>query len=197
MKLPDKKRDRWMLLAFVVTTVVALAYLGWSVFWVRLQKERDRNTSKQDELAGKIVKAERELKQAPGYARKYAAAQDELNAMVSNRLLRPILGSYQLSLQARLNPVIRGSGFQLATVTSISNQPFPARDSTGTFACLLAEITGTGSFDVICRMIEAVLAVSPCIQVSEITIQGQGKEKPETHRASIRIEWPILAQEKE
>jgi hypothetical protein len=153
--------------------------------------------AKREELTGKITKAERELKLAPGFAEKYAAAKAELGAMVSNRLLRPILGSYALSLQERLTPLIRGSGFQLANITPIGNQPFPARASTGTFACCLAEITGTGSFETICRMIEALLATSPCIHVTEITIQGQGKDKIESHRASIRIEWPILVQDKE
>lgn len=197
MKLPENKKDRRLLLAFVVITMIALAYLGWTVGWVRMQKARIQDSTKKEELTGKISKAERELKLASGYAGKYTGAQAEFNAIVSNRLLRPILGSYQLSLQERLTPVIRNSGFQLAAVTPIGKQPFPVRDNTGTFACFLVEITGTGSFDVICKLIDALQAVSPCIQVTEITIQGQDKDKAEKHRASVRIEWPVLAQDKE
>jgi len=198
MKLPEKKRDRNLLLAFIAVTALALLYLGRTIFWAPMQKARALDQVKQDELADKIAKAERELRLAAGFAGKYAEAQARFGNMVSNNLLRPILGSYQISLQERLTPVIRATGFQLAGITPIGNQPFPSRNgSDSVFACYMAEITGTGSFDTICRLVEAILAVSPCIHVSEITIQGQGKERPAAHRVSIRIEWPIQMQNKE
>lgn len=196
MKLPESKRDRKLLLAGAGIAVVAFAYLGWSLAWVPMKQAQARDQARQEELSAKITKAERELRMAPAFARQCADARAELGSLVSNRLLRPILGSYQLSLQERLGPIIRASGFQLAAITPIGNQPLPARESTGTFACYLTEITGTGSFDVICRLIETLLTANPYIHVTEITIQSQGKERPETHRASIRIEWPVLAQDK-
>jgi hypothetical protein len=197
MKLPESKRDRVLLLALAAIVAALVAYVGWLVVWVPMRRARTRDMANLGDLAEKITRAERELRLAPSFARKYADAQAEMGTLVSNRLLRPILGSYQLSLQERLVPIIRGSGFQFTTVTPLGNQPLPARNSTGTFACYTAEITGTGSFDMISRLIEAILTANPYITVTEIIIQGQGRENPEAHRVSIRIEWPVLSQDKE
>jgi hypothetical protein len=197
MKLPENKRERILLIAFVTPSLVAIVYLGRSLFWTPTREAHARNQEKIAQLADKIAKGERELKVAPEFSARFDDSQALFSQMVSNNLLRPILGSYQISLQERLTPVIRATGFNLSAMMPVGNQPFPSHAKTGTFACTMAEITGTGSYETICRLIGAILNVSPSIQITEITIQGQEKSQPQLHRTSIRIEWPIKAKEDE
>ena len=198
MKLPNTKKELYMLMGLFAVVIIAIIYLAQTLFAAPLLKSNSENILKIKDYTKKIANAEKTLRRSEIIEKENIALKSELDFITTNNFLRPTLGSYQISLEERLKEPIKKTGFKLETVKQLSTLKYPtSNDNEMDFSCCVAEIAGSGSYTTICNVLNTVLDASPAIHIAEIVIRGQGAQNPTEHNLSLRIEWPLAEQDKE
>jgi Tfp pilus assembly protein PilO len=123
--------------------------------------------------------------------KQYALSKGELDKLLTEGVIEPLLGSFAMRGKALLDPIAQETGFTLENVKELPLIPLqlPKDPPTQTYGRQSVEFTGQGSYPQIAAFIAKAEASQPLITLSSLIILAQ-QQSPETHRAIIVFEWP-------
>ena len=192
MKLPDNKRDRNMILALAAVAVISVPYLLVQLGLKPLRAEWTKARQEKFDTALKVDKAETELAKMPQRRIAYRDIVTELAGISEQNVLHAVLGSYLLRVRQSMENLAEACGFQVDSVREIGILEIPGKreDRDRVFKSYSVQVSGTGSFGALCRLIQRLEESSPYLSVSAIVISAQPTE-PQAHRITFSVQWPI------
>lgn len=193
MKLPESKKER--IQVFVLIGIGALLALFAIVQLAVLPFMASRRAllTKAEEQGRKLEKAQKELQRAPGFKEQYDRVTIEIDKIVAANVLRPILGSYLVGVTETIENTARDSGLRVEEIQEVGVRELPRKKTDMTprsFKSYAVQVTGEGSYDRLRAFLAKMEDDNPVLCVTEMRIVGR-PEKPDQHRFSLRIEWPI------
>lgn len=197
MKLPVNKKDRIQVFVLIGIGVVAVLYavvqLAVLPFLASKQKLRDSLQTKK----AKLEKAGRELNYAPSIKTEFDSVTGELDRIIANHVLRPILGSYLVGVTETLEGMARSCDIKVDEIQEIGVREPPRTGKKDTaaraFKSYAVQLSAKISYEQAATLIRKLEEMNPYVCVSELRITGQ-PDNPEQHRVTVRIEWPIEAE---
>jgi Tfp pilus assembly protein PilO len=120
-----------------------------------------------------------------------AATEAQLEALIAQGVIEPLLGSFAMRGKALLDPVAQETGFMIDSVKELAPLPLqrPKPPPRQTYVRQPVECTGQGSYAQIARFIARAEAAQPLLTLASLRILSQ-QQTPEIHRAIITFEWP-------
>ena len=198
MRLPATKKERIQVFVLIgiglIAVIYALVQLTVSPFLASKQKLRDELLTKKTALE----KAERELKFAPTIKEEFNSVATQMDRIIADNVLRPILGSYLVGVTEFLEQQARATNIRLDEVQEIGIREPPRPKNTGSaapiyFKSYSVQVSARGSFEQVTAFIMKLSKLNRYLCVSDIRITGQS-DTPESHRLNMQIEWPIEAE---
>ncbi len=192
MKLPTEKRDRIMVFVLIGVGSAAVIYaatqLALRPFLGRWAKAR----TEQAEVQEQLTKAATEL---AGIARRrveYAAVTSRVAVVAREHVLQPILGTYLLRVREMLDTYAAGCSVKIESIREVGVlQIDEKRDGfPRVFKAYGALISGTGTYDGLCRLIQKIEESNPYVCIGNIQVTGQPDNR-DVHRIAFSAEWPI------
>lgn len=192
MKLPENKRDRAMVL--ILAGIGALAVL-YAVFQLALKPFISSWRGAADsmrEIEAKLAEADAELAKVLENRKRFNEISAELDHISREYVLQPVLGTFLLGVQDKLEGYAQTSGVKLDSVREIGIVDLiPSKGKTERmFRSYGVQVTGFASFRSLIRFLQQLEANNPYLCVASITISSR-QEEPETHRVSLTIQWPV------
>lgn len=197
MKLPENKKERLQVFVLigigVVAVLYAMAQLVVMPFLASKQKLRNSLQSKK----AKLEKAQRELNFAPRIKEEFDSVTGELDTIIRTHVLRPILGSYLVGISENLEMLAHSCNIKLDEVQEIGVREPPRTGKKGSvarsFKAYAVQVSARASYDQTATFLRRLEDMNPYLCVSDVRITGQ-PDNPESHRITLRIEWPIEAE---
>lgn len=193
MKLPETQRERMMWYGGAAVAVVLVVVAG--VFWGILpaldaRRELESSLIKQRD---NLKKAKRELDYLPGMEANLKDIKTQLDAIRTQNILRPTLGSYLMSVTEQLEAIAKDCGVKVENVRELGQSELlqdKKKTSLKTFKIFAVQFNGEGSYGAIGRFLAQIEKQNPFLTVASLDITGQ-TDNPMAHRVAIRLEWPI------
>jgi Tfp pilus assembly protein PilO len=194
MKLPEDRKQRIQVLVLIGIGCVVVLILLAQFAIVPIIDSRRKLAETREEYRARLEKAQRELKASAQIQAEFDEVTRQLQAIASDYLLRPILGSYLVGVTEAMEPRAKETGFVLDDIQERGVQALrlQAKETAGQrpYNAYSAQISGQGSYAEIMAFLNAIETRNPYVCVTELRISGQ-PDNPSQHRVSLRIEWPI------
>lgn len=192
MKLPAEKRDRIMVFVLIGVGSAAVLYASAQLVLRPFIGRWSQARTDQLEIAEKIAKAESELTGISRRRTEYEAVTSRVALVARDHVLQPILGTYLLRVREMLDSYAAGCSVKIESIREVGVlQVGEKRDGfPRVFKAYGALITGTGSYDGLCRLIQKIEESNPYVCIGNIQITSQTDDR-EMHRIAFSAEWPI------
>ncbi len=196
MKLPKERKERIQVLVLVVIGLAALVFAVVSLAINPLLARQRRNAKNADLIMENLAKADREVHGMVLLGNEYRRLQFEINAAESNDIVKPVLGSYLLSVRDGIEQTARRTDVKLTGIQEIGLQvlPIAAGAPNRTFRSYGIQVIGAAGYAQVRNFLAALEASNPYLSITEIVINGHADD-PRVHGLSVRIEWPVMTGE--
>jgi Tfp pilus assembly protein PilO len=196
MKLPEGKKERYQILGLIgmVVVLVLVLIVKLAIAPIRASWRKSREALAEQEA--KTEKARKELERATVLKVDYDRLTAEIDKILAANVRRPILGQYLVGITETIDDAARQAGVTIEDTQEVGVRELPRSKKTTTpqaFKSLTAQVTGTGSYAQIQAFVRKLEDDNPMLCFTDIRISGQS-DKPEAHRMTVRLEWPISAQ---
>lgn len=195
MKLPENRKERLQVFALIgIGVLLAISTITQLVVFPFLASRKKRNAALVEQTQ-KLEKARKELLQAPSVKEDYDKVSAELDRIVAASVLRSILGSYLVGVSETIENAARSAGLTTEEIQEVGIRDLPVKKGSShppAFKSYAVQTTAEGSYAQVLAFLNAIETRNPFLCVTEIRISGR-QDKPEQHRITFRIEWPIHA----
>jgi len=194
MKLPENKKERLQVFVLIGIGVAAVLYAMTQLVVMPFFASKQELRSSLQTKKAKLEKAERELNFAPKIKTEFDSVTGELDTIIRAHVLRPILGSYLVGVSETLEMQARSCNIKLDEVQEIGVREPPRTGKKATvaraFKAYAVQVSVKASYEQTAAFLRKLEDMNPYLCVSDVRITGQ-PDSPETHRVTLRIEWPI------
>ena len=168
--------------------------LGVVMVFLAVLPQRKKMVAVADEIEAlnqTLGRMHKEVAAAESLKTQCAKAKGELDKLLANGVIEPLLGSFAMRGKALLDPIAQETGFALENVKELPLIPLqlPKEPPEQTYGRQPVEFTGQGSYQQISAFIAKSEAVQPLLTLSSLSVYAQA-QTPEIHRAIIVFEWP-------
>ena len=192
MKLPANKAERIRII--VLGAVACLIFLILlTQFAVRPFFDRwGEIRASRGEIQEKIDKAEAELTKMRRNDAEFRALTTQLDHLSKEDVLQPVLGTYLLGVQERIENLASTCGVKVESVkeTGIMEIPGMRGPRERAVRSYGVQVSATAGYDALLRLMQALETSNPYVCISGLSIVAV-TDTPERHRITFRIQWPV------
>jgi hypothetical protein len=196
MKLPENRKERVQVFVLIGIGAALALYALVQLLVSPYTAARQKLNAVQEDLNRKIETARRVLLYAPAVKEEYESVTAEIEKTMASNVLRPVLGSYTVVVTETIETAARLAGIAVTEIQEVGTRELPrgktAIKTAEAFKSYAVQVSGDGSYEQVRAFLDKIETDNPFLCVTEIRITGRS-DKPEQHRVTIRVEWPIEA----
>ncbi len=194
MKMPTDKKTRGQILILIALAAAGVVYAVFSFVVLPCLRSRREVPKQLEEIEARLSQAERIISSVPENIEKHNAAVAQINEINEKHLLQPVLGSYILEAESRIEKLAADIGVSVKNYRDEGVRDFFPGPSQGIDNYRLRSYTAMiyleTDFEKLTQLIDAFEQSNPYLSILDINVVAQPRN-PQIHDIRFRVQWPI------